>query len=117
MDDLAVLEWATGGAVAVSFGIMGYLNSRMIDIEKQVLELVASLRRDNERSLSDVWLARDKDRDQREKDQEASMAFRQYVLTSLSTKDDVAALETRISGAVRMVMNERYRRGDIDGRM
>lgn len=115
MDDLSVLEWATGGAVAIVFGALGYVNSRVTAVEKQIYGLFDSIRKDHEKGIADVWVARDRDRDQREKDQETSAAFRQYVLTHLATKEDFNALETRITGAVRMIVNERQRRGDING--
>ena len=117
MDDLSVIQWVAGGTAALVFAGMGHLLSRIISIERRQADVIDNIRRDNAESMKDLWEARDKDRAQREKDQEAMMTFRTYVLTHLATKDDFNALETRITGAVRMIVNERTRKGDIDGRV
>jgi len=112
VDDSALIQWAVSGAVALVGGGIVHLHLRVIEVEKQIIDVVKTIRDEHTRSIADVWAARERDRDQREKDKEDDQKFRHYILTTVATKEDINALEVRVSGAVRMIVNERIRRAD-----
>lgn len=125
MDDVKWLEIAVGIIVALVGGVLVHLNLRVIALEGQFGDMVKSLREGLAKDLERVWEARDRDREQREKDLQSASEFRERMLTTLGTmatkedvrglpsKDDLRAVEERVSGAVRMIMNEKLRRGDV----
>ena len=111
MEDLSVIQWAAGGAMTLVCAGVAHLHLRILDIEKQLVELLREAREDTTRNIDELWNARDQDRNLREKDKEEVTAFRQYVLTTLATREDINNLEIRVSGAVRMIVNDRHRKG------
>jgi ethanolamine ammonia-lyase large subunit len=117
MDDVSVIQWVAGGTASLIFAGMGHLLTRVVSIERRQAEVAEALRKYNDEAAKALWSARDKDREQREIDQREVGKFREYVLTTLATKDDINALETRVAGVVRMVMNERLRKDDVNGRI
>jgi hypothetical protein len=115
MDDELLLKLALGAVIALIGGVLVHLHLRVLAIETQIADVIRTMREEVNRDIKELWAARDRDRDQRERDLAASTEFRERILlllSSMATKGDVKELGVRIDGAVRMVINDFMRKDE-----